>query len=223
MFSEDDLLPISSLQHFAFCERQWALMYMEGEWSENRLTAEGKQLHEFVHGHGSENREGVRMVRGLRMRSLEFGLYGVADMVEFHPSKDGTKLTGRRGLWQPYPVEYKRGRKRPDHADEMQVCAQALCLEEMFAIPVRFGAIYYGQPRRRYEVEIADSLRHELLSACGRIRELYALKDNSRPNVGRHCESCSLKSRNLRNEVFKNAYNYCIYSTLHLCYAFAIT
>jgi CRISPR-associated exonuclease Cas4 len=192
MFPEDDLLSISGLQHLTFCERQWALMYMEDEWSENVLTIEGKQLHEFVHGQGSENRAGVRMVRGLRLRSLEFGLYGVADMVEFHPCDDGAKITGYNGLWKPYPVEYKRGRKRYEHANEMQLCAQAICLEEMFGVRVPAGAVYYGQPRRRGEVEISDSLRAELLSACARMRALYAQKDYPRPNIGAHCRNCSL-------------------------------
>jgi CRISPR-associated exonuclease Cas4 len=192
MFSEDDLLSISGLQHLTFCERQWALMYMEGEWSENVLTVEGKQLHEFVHSQGSESRSGVRVVRGLRIRSLEFGLYGVADMVEFHPSDDGAKITGHRGLWQPYPVEYKHGRKRYDHANEIQLCAQAVCLEEMFSVKVPVGAIYYGQPKRRGEVEISDSLRAELVSACSRIRVLYDQEDVPRPTAGSHCRNCSL-------------------------------
>jgi CRISPR-associated exonuclease Cas4 len=192
MFSEDDLLSISGLQHLMFCERQWALIHMEGEWNENVLTVEGKQLHEFVHSHASENRSGVRMARGLQIRSLELGLYGVADMVEFHPCGDGARITGHRGLWRPYPVEYKRGRKRRDHANEMQLCAQAVCLEEMFGVKVPVGAIYYGQPKRRGEVEISDSLRTELASACSRMRALYDQEDNPRPTVGSHCKSCSL-------------------------------
>ena len=192
MFSEDDLLPISGLQHLTFCERQWALIHMECEWSENVLTVEGKQLHEFVHGQCSENRSGVRMVRGLRIRSLEFGLYGVADMVEFRPSDEGAEINGRRGLCVPYPVEYKHGRKRYDHANEMQLCAQAVCLEEMFGVKVPVGAIYYGRPKRRGEVEISDSLRAEFVSACSRMRALYEQENDPVPTIGRHCRNCSL-------------------------------
>jgi CRISPR-associated exonuclease Cas4 len=195
MFSEDDLLPISSLQHITFCERQWALIHMEGEWSENVLTVEGRHLHDFVHEEGSESRAGIRMSRGLRLRSLEYGLYGVADMVEFHPSQDGIGIKDCRGLWRAYPVEYKRGRKRYDRADEIQVCAQAVCLEEMLGASIKIGAIYYGQPRRRTEVDLSADLRRELQSKCERARELLSLSEVPRPNIGRHCKSCSLVSQ----------------------------
>ncbi|MDR1885593.1 MAG: CRISPR-associated protein Cas4 [Synergistaceae bacterium] len=192
MYSDDDLLAISGLQHMAFCERQWALIHIEREWDDNVLTIEGRHLHEFVHEQGSGSRSGALMIRGLRLRSLEIGLYGVADLVEFHPSDDGAEVEGHPGRWRPYPVEYKRGVKRYDRADEIQVCAQALCLEEMFGATVRFGAVYHGQPRRRTETEISDSLRNEMKSLCARARELLDVGGRARPNVGRHCKNCSL-------------------------------
>jgi CRISPR-associated exonuclease Cas4 len=192
MFSDDDLLPISGLQHLTFCERQWVLIHMECEWDENELTVEGKQLHEFVHEQGSGSRSGVLMVCGLRLRSLEYGLTGVADLVEFHKSEDGAVVEGHSGRWMPYPVEYKRGRKRYDHADEMQLCAQIACLEEMFSLDIPSGAIFYGQPRRRYEMDASDSMMNELKEACARARDLYDHKSKPRPNIGKHCQNCSL-------------------------------
>ena len=194
MFGDEDLLPISGLQHLRFCERQWALIHMEREWEENVLTVEGRQLHEFVHEQGSESRRGMRMVRGLRLRSLELGLYGVADLVEFHPSERGVPLPGQSGRWLPYPVEYKRGRKRHDRADEIQLCAQALCLEEMLRIGIEKGAVYYGQPRRRSEVALSDDLRREVRELCRRARELFELGEIPGSKRGGHCKSCSLEA-----------------------------
>ena len=194
MFSDEDLLPVSGLQHLVFCERQWALIHMEQEWIENVRTVEGKQLHEYVHEQGAGFRTGVRMVRGLRLRSLKLGLYGVADLVEFHPDEKGAFLPDLTGRWLPYPVEYKRGRKRSDRADEIQLCAQALCLEEMLGVSVVQGAVYYGQPRRRSEVELADDLRREVEHLCRRARDLYEIGRIPPPRAGGHCTVCSLES-----------------------------
>ena len=194
MFSDEDLLPISGLQHLAFCERQWALIHMEMEWEENERTVEGKQLHEFVHEQGTSVRSGVRMTRGLRLRSLTLGLYGVADLVEFHPHDDGVTVPEFSGRWLPYPVEYKRGRKRYDSADETQLCAQALCLEEMLNVAVPKGAIYYGQPRRRAEINLTADLREEVARLCSRARELYGSRLMPPPRLGRHCSNCSLEN-----------------------------
>lgn len=194
MFSDEDLLPISGLQHLTFCERQWALIHMEMEWEENVRTIEGKQLHEFVHEQGTNVRAGARMVRGLRLRSLKMGLYGVADLVEFHPHDRGIALSELPGQWLPYPVEYKRGRKRYDSADELQLCAQALCLEEMLNVSVPKGAIYYGQPRRRSEIDLTADLREEVARLCSRARELYDSGRTPSPRAGKHCSNCSLES-----------------------------
>lgn len=183
MFSDEDLLPISGLQHLNFCERQWALIHMEQEWSENVLTIEGSQLHEHVHKQGAESRGNVRLVRGLRLRSLRLGLYGVADLVEFHDAQQEAR---------PYPVEYKRGRKRPDRSDDLQLCAQALCLEEMLSTRVPEGAVYYGQPRRRSPVLFSAELRGEVERLCKRARELYKGERIPPPLPARHCSSCSL-------------------------------
>jgi CRISPR-associated exonuclease Cas4 len=199
MFPDEELLPLSGLQHLMFCERQWALIHMEQEWDENVLTVEGKQLHEFVHEQGSGARDGVRMVRGLRLRSLALGLYGVADLVEFHPAASGAALPGLPGRWLPYPVEYKRGRKRYDKADEVQLCAQALCLEEMLNVSVEKGAVFYGQPRRRSDVDLVSGLRETVAALCRRTRELYGARQMPPPRLGRHCKNCSLESACMPN------------------------
>lgn len=193
-WEDEDLLSISGLQHLMFCERQWALIHMEQEWNENVLTVEGRQLHQFVHEQGSEVRAGTRMVRGLWLRSLTLGLYGVADLVEFHPFAEGAILPGVSGKWLPYPVEYKRGRKRYDRADEVQLCAQGLCLEEMLGVSIPRGAVYYGQPRRRSEIELSAELRGEVERICHRARELYEARRIPPPRLGRHCLNCSLEN-----------------------------
>ena len=204
MFSDEDLLPISGLQHLTFCERQWALIHMEMEWEENVRTVEGEQLHEFVHEQGTNTRSGVRMVRGLRLRSLTLGLYGVADLVEFHAHDGGAVLPELSGRWLPYPVEYKRWRKRYDSADETQLCAQALCLEEMLNVPVSKGAIYYGQPRRRSEIDLTADLRKEVARLCSRARELYDSRQIPPPRAGRHCTNCSLENACMPNLAAKD-------------------
>jgi len=137
MYSESDLLPLSGLQHLVYCERQWALIHIEQQWAENRLTAEGRQMHDRAHEQHEEWREGIRISRGLAVRSLRLGLSGKVDVVEFHPQVGG--------LSQPFPIEYKHGRPKPDRCDEVQLCAQALCLQEMLGVEVPRGAIFYGE------------------------------------------------------------------------------
>lgn len=194
MFSDEDLLMISGLQHLCFCERQWVLIHIEQEWNENVLTIEGRHLHDAVHEQGVESRGDVRLVRGLRLRSLELGLYGVADMVEFHKDDKGVRLPNlpQYAKWLPYPVEYKRGRKRYDRADEVQVCAQSMCLEEMLKVSIPQAAVYYGQPRRRSVIELSSDLRDEVRRLCGRARTLYDGADCPRYTAGPYCRSCSV-------------------------------
>jgi CRISPR-associated exonuclease Cas4 len=192
MYSEDDLLPLSGLQHLVFCERQWALIHIEQIWSENRLTAEGRELHDRAHEAGSESRPGLRVARGLRLQSLRLGVSGQADVVEFRAAAAGARLPGETGFWQPFPVEYKRGRPKPDRCDEVQLCAQALCLEEMFAAPVPAGALYYGTPRRRLDVTFAAPLRAETESLAARMQTLYRARATPRAVYERKCGKCSL-------------------------------
>ncbi len=176
-----DLLPISALQHLIFCERQFALIHLEREWTENRFTAEGRVLHERAHDGPSESRAGIRMVRGMAVTSSEFGMSGQCDVVEFH--KDGRVI----------PVEYKRGKPKAHRADEVQLCAQAVCLEEMLAVAISVGFLYYGKPHRRTEVDLDDGLRALTVQTISRSREIL-LSGITPPAIfeKRKCGACSL-------------------------------
>jgi CRISPR-associated exonuclease Cas4 len=195
MYSEDDLLPLSGLQHLMFCERQWGLIHIEQIWEENRLTAEGRVLHERAHSAGSESRPKVRTSRGLRLHSLRLGLVGQADVVEFHPSTDGVVLPELEGVWRPFPVEYKRARPKKDACDEVQLCAQALCLEEMFCRQISEGALYYGEPRRRTQVVFDGKLRARTEALAGRMHELYGAGTTPLAAYEPKCDGCSLIAR----------------------------
>ncbi|MFH0953237.1 MAG: CRISPR-associated protein Cas4 [Verrucomicrobiota bacterium] len=184
MYTEDQLLPVSALQHLLFCERQCALIHVEGAWAENRLTVEGRGLHARVHEADDETRGDVRTVRGLRLRSLRLGLVGQADVVEFHRQPDGSQ--------EAFPVEYKRGRPKVDICDEVQLCAQALCLEEMLGVEIPDGAIFYGQPRRRHDVVLTAALRAQTESAARRLHELLDAGLTPRAAYEDKCDNCSL-------------------------------
>lgn len=192
--AEDELLPISALQHLRFCERQAALIHVEGLWADDRRTVEGAHLHRTVHEAGAERRGDVRTVRGLALRSLRLGLVGQADAVEFHRARDGTgvALPGSPGRWRPLPVEYKRGRAKRGDEDRVQLAAQALCLEEMLGVPVPAGALFYGQTRRRTDVAIDDALRAEVERAAGRLRELVGAGITPAAVRAPKCDACSL-------------------------------
>jgi len=193
MFSEDDLLPISGLQHLAFCPRQCALIHVEGLWSENRLSAEGRLFHDRVHDGRDGMEAGKVVARGMRLSSRKLGLYGVADVVEFIPSDAGIELAGRPGRWQPVPVEYKRGHPKKGNEDRVQLCAQAACLEEHFGLPVPEGALFYGQTRRRERVTFSETLRQEVKAAARAFRDL--VKGGTVPPAEKRpgCRRCSLQ------------------------------
>lgn len=199
MFSEDELQQLSALQHLVFCERQCALIHIEQAWAENRQTAEGKLLHERADEPGGESRGDVRVVRALAIRSLRLGLSGRADVVEFHrlPPRteggvEGAPLPSRAGRWQPFPVEYKRGKPKRHRADEVQLCAQALCLEEMLSLTVPAGALYYGRRRRRYAVEFDEELRGITEGAVRRLHEMMAAGVTPPAVHEPKCDQCSL-------------------------------
>jgi CRISPR-associated exonuclease Cas4 len=185
MYTEDELLPLSALQHLAFCERQCALIHIEQVWAENRLTAEGRIMHEKVHAGGEENRGDVRISRGVRMRSLQLGLIGIADVVEFH-RVDGEKV------WQPFPVEYKRGKPKADDTDRVQLCAQAMCLEEMLNVPVPDGALFYGLPRRRLDVHFDAELRALVERTAVRLHDILRAGATPHAVYEKKCDNCSL-------------------------------
>ena len=174
----DDALPLSGLQHLAFCPRQWALIHLEQAWAENRLTAEGRLLHERADLPGQSRRHDLRIRRGLALVSRRLRLTGRADVVEFRP--------------EPFPVEYKRGKRKPTDCDLVQLCAQALCLEEMCGVAIAAGAIFYGEPRRRIDVAFTPDLRARTESLAATMHHLYAARKTPPAQPGKHCQSCSL-------------------------------
>jgi CRISPR-associated exonuclease Cas4 len=197
MYTEDDLLPISGLQHLAFCERQVALIHIEGLWEENVYTAEGKILHEHAHEEGREAMGDLRIARALRLRSLRLGLVGLADVVEFHCAdnsvgKSSVELPGVHGYWQPLIVEYKRGLPKLDRTDEVQLCAQAMCLEEMLDVEISSSVFFYGKPRRRDVVNLGSSLREETEKVANRLHELIESGKTTVVSYNAKCERCSL-------------------------------
>ncbi len=176
--TDDDALPISGLQHLAFCPRQWALIHLEQVWVENIRTAEGRLLHERADLPGESRRANVRTVRGMWLRSERLHLTGRADIVEFKP--------------EPFPVEYKRGKSKPTDCDTVQLCAQALCLEEMLQATIGRGAIFYGNPRRRLEVEFTPQLRSRTEELTATMHRLYRSSITPAATPGPYCRNCSL-------------------------------
>lgn len=191
-----DPVPLSALQHLLYCERQCALIHVERIWVENRYTAEGRLLHERSDAGGTEVRGDLRIARGLGLRSDRLGLVGRADVVEFHRVADGSgqgvALPGVEGRWRPVPVEYKRGRPKGRSFDNVQLCAQALCLEEMLGVEVPTGALFYGKTRRRTDVRFDRELREETEGAARRVHELIAAGRVPPPPADERCERCSL-------------------------------
>ena len=194
-YEDEQLLPISAVQHLAFCERRCALIYMEGCWADNPFTVEGQLLHERVHQVEVEVRGDLRIVRGLRLQSLRLGLTGQADVVEFNRCADGAEgvaLPELQGRWQPYPVEYKRGRPRPEMGDEAQLCAQAMCLEEMLGATIPEGSLYYGRTHRRHRVPLTPHLRALTTELAMRLHELIAAGITPPALYESKCRGCSM-------------------------------
>jgi len=195
MFSEDDLVMLSALSHFSYCSRRCALIHIEQVWDENVFTAEGRIMHEHVHEEGNETRGNVRIARGVPLRSLRLGLVGKADVVEFRRIDKHT--------WQPFPVEYKRGKPKPDHSDSIQLCAQAMCLEEMLSVSVPQGALFYGKTRRRLDVAFDETLRKETEETANKAHQLIESGTTPPPVYAKRCESCSLIGECLPKKIGK--------------------
>ncbi|HHW48271.1 MAG TPA: CRISPR-associated protein Cas4 [Clostridiaceae bacterium] len=195
LYSDDDLLALSGIQHFAFCKRQWGLIHIERQWQENVGTIEGQHLHQYVNNPDFyQMRDNVVTARSLPIVSYKLGFYGVADVVEFHKvdNKKGVMLSGRKGLWMPVPVEYKRGRPKTDDIDTVQLCAQAICIEEMFKISIGYGYIYYGQTRHRSKIIFSDSLRQKVFELSQAMHKLFEEKITPKAEPGKNCKACSL-------------------------------
>ena len=193
-FKEEDFLQISGLQHFRFCRRQWALIHIEQQWAENSRTVEGAILHERAHDSSRrESRGDLLITRDMRVFSTELGISGACDVVEFRKSPFGVALQGREGLYQPFPVEYKRGAPREDSANDLQLCAQAMCLEEMLCCDIPEGALFYGQTRHRETVAFTPELRQEVRDCLREMHQLYDRGHTPKVKPGKACNACSLK------------------------------
>lgn len=184
MYPEEDFLQLSALQHFVFCQRQCALIHIEQAWTENVLTAEGRIMHENVHEERAENIAGIRIVHGMPLRSFELGLSGKADTIEFHKTNENRK-------WIPFPVEYKHGKPKSDDSDKIQLCAQALCLEEMMKVKILSGALFYGRTRHRLNVIFDDVLKQKTKETAIKLHIFIEKGKTPPPVYTPKCKSCS--------------------------------
>ncbi len=193
-YSEEEFLQLSGLQHFKFCRRRWALIHVEKQWAENFRTTDGAIMHENAHDKEfTESRGDLVVTRGMNVFSRVLGVSGECDVLEFHRDKDGIPLRGRDGLWVPFPVEYKRGRPNTQSGDALQLCAQAMCLEEMLCCAVPRGALYYGETRRREAVEFTDELRQSVRDSLSEMHQHYRRGYTPRVKPTKSCNACSLK------------------------------
>ncbi len=194
MYEEDDYLMLSGLQHFAYCRRQWALIHIEQQWAENERTIDGELFHKKAHDAGSTEKRGDLIItRGLHIKSATLGVAGICDVVEFHKSEQGVTLFSFEDRWLPYPIEYKKGEPKLHNADELQLCAQAMCLEEMLLCVIPRGSLFYGQNRRRTQVEFTDELRTQVKSMLKEMHELWNKGYTPKVKMQKGCNACSLK------------------------------
>ncbi len=193
-YPEEQWLLLSGLQHFTFCRRQWALIHIEQQWAENFRTVDGALLHERAHDQNLRERRGdVLITRGMAVFSPTLGVTGQCDVLEFHRDPEGVSLREHPGLWRPFPVEYKRGQPKEHRADELQLCAQAMCLEEMLCIDIPEGALYYGENRRRQAVSFSEALRTEVHTCLVEMHDLFQRGRTPRVRPKKSCNACSLK------------------------------
>ncbi len=193
---EEEYLAMSGIQHFSFCRRQWALICLEQQWAENLRTTEGKLEHDRCHDEGlSEKRGDLLIVRGMRVISHRLRLTGNCDVVEFRVSADGVPLQGREGCWQPLPVEYKHGHSKENDADRLQLCAQAMALEEMLVCEIPGGALFYQETRRREPVTFSPELRALTQKMAAEMNDCFVRGHTPKVRPGRHCNACSLKEQ----------------------------
>ncbi|MFR4383220.1 MAG: CRISPR-associated protein Cas4 [Phascolarctobacterium sp.] len=192
-YGEEDFLLLSGIQHFCFCRRQWALIHIEQQWQENLKTVEGDIVHERCHDESFlEKRGDILIARGLRVCSKSLGVSGQCDVVEFKKAEEGCILFGHKGRWKPFPIEYKRGKSKLIDADRVQLCAQAMCLEEMLSASIEKGALYYNETHRREIVLLTDELRNNVKMLFSEMHNYYkrGYTPKTKPKSG--CSSCSL-------------------------------
>jgi CRISPR-associated exonuclease Cas4 len=195
MSLENDYMLLSGIQHFTFCRRQWALIYIEQQWADNYFTVDGSIMHDRTHDPFFTEKRGTRIVsRAVPVRSERLHLTGECDVVEFLADPEGVPLFGREGLWQPRPVEYKRGSGGSLEADSLQLCAQAICLEEMLCCRrIECASLYYGELRRRVDIPLTDELRSRVETTAREMYEIFRRGHTPTVKKQRSCASCSLK------------------------------
>lgn len=194
MYDENDFLLLSGIQHFAFCRRQWALIHIEQQWSENLRTVEGRLLHQKAHdGNIRERRGDVLVSRGMPVCSRSMGVSGACDVVEFHKSRSGITLYGEEGLYQVIPIEYKRGKPKIGHEDVVQLTAEGMCLEEMLCCEIPFGYLYYGEIRHRDKVEFSKDLRAKVRKMFEEMHHYFEERHTPKVRWSKACNACSLK------------------------------
>lgn len=193
-YAEEDYLMISGIQHFKFCRRQWALIHIEQQWAENEHTIIGELMHKKAHDpYLTEKRKDTIIARALPVASKEMGVTGECDVVEFHRCEDGIRLHGHRGLFSVYPIEYKKGKPKATEEDQLQLAAQAMCLEEMFSTQIMEGALFYGETKKREVVEITEALRREVKETFLEMHQYYERKYTPKVKMSKGCNRCSLK------------------------------
>ena len=193
-YKEEDFLQLSGLQHFKFCRRRWALIHIENQWEENYRTIDGAILHQNAHDTEFLESRGDRFItRGVSIYSAELGGAGRCDVLEYHRGSTGVAIGGKDGLWQPFPVEYKRGRPREDTGDALQLCGQAMCLETMLCCDMPEGALYYGEIRRRERVAFTPELRAQVRQMLEQMHDLYQRGYTPKVRPTKSCNACSMK------------------------------
>lgn len=193
-YAEEEYLMISGIQHFKFCRRQWALIHIEQQWSENYHTAVGELMHKKAHDpYITEKRKDVLIVRALPIASRKLGAVGECDIVEFHKCDDGVSLRGHRGLYSIYPIEYKKGKPKVSEEDKLQLVVQTMALEEMFSTQIEEGAIYYGETRRREVVQVSQELRDMATKMFEEMHDYFTRGYTPKVKQSKSCNSCSLK------------------------------
>lgn len=192
-YKEEDFLLLSGIQHFSFCKRQWALIHIEQQWQENFHTIEGQILHERTHDSMTKEKRGDLIIsRGMNVFSRSLGITGTCDVVELHKSEDGVNIFGRDGKYRPVPVEYKRGKPKEDESDILQLCAQAMCLEEMLLCEIPEAFLYYGKTKHRLKVILDEGLRQRLKIMVKEMHQLYDRRYTPKVKTSKKCRSCSL-------------------------------
>ena len=196
MYTDDEMLMLSGIQHYVFCPRQWALIHVEQQWEDNRLTMEGNVLHENVDNPFYRQKNGDTItLRSVHLASRQLGLYGISDAIELLPSDTAeNSITHPRypGRWTPYPVEYKRGHSKPNACDEVQLAAQVICLEEMYGIRVDYAALFYNETKRREAISISEELRALTRRCADDMHRIFSSGQLPPVDKQRHCKNCSL-------------------------------